>query len=257
MPETEFDANEVVAGFPLLSIRHALQWVGLMDDRDDIKSVAESLKCPNSQAERVLETLEERGFVTKTAKKRQWAQTPLGWRLSRTWQPPRRLHPVIERDDQGNATNQGFDTIPCFILRTEGDDDVFEEADLDVGVWTEFESDKLIEINLTQPDDYDHRDSSQIERSVYISVSDAKQFAKSLLEAIEYADKEIARRATAKPKPRPRPREEKRTTKDVEPSKSTSPATAVATGKAHAKVTSQKPKKDPLAATLRELQRRK
>lgn len=254
MSEPEFDANEVVAGFPLLSIRHALQWVGMMDDRDDIKSVADALKCPPSQAERVLESLEERGFVTKAAKKRQWDQTPLGWQLSRRWQPPRRLHPVIERDDQGNATNRGFDTIPCFILRSQGEDDVFEEADLDVGVWTEFENDKLVEFTLSQPDDYDHRDSSQIDRSVYISVSDAKQLAKSLQEAIEHAEKELARRATAKP--RPRPREEKRPTKDVEPNKPTSPA-ATASGKSGEKATAQRPKKDLLAATLKELQRRK
>lgn len=133
---------------------------------------------------------------------------------------------------------------------------MFEEADLDVGVWTEFESDKLVEFSLSQPDDYDHRDSSQIDRSVYISVSDAKQLAKSLQEAIEYAEKELARRATAKPRPRPRPREEKRSTKDVEPNKSTSPA-PTAPSKTGARATAQKPKKDLLAATLKELQRRK
>jgi DNA-binding IclR family transcriptional regulator len=110
MSETEFNANEVVAGFPLLSIRHALQWVGVMPDRDDIKTVAEALKCSASQAERILETLEERGFVTKAPKKRQWDQTAEGYQLSRKWQPPRRLHPVIDRDDENNATNTGFES---------------------------------------------------------------------------------------------------------------------------------------------------
>lgn len=257
MSETEFNANEVVAGFPLLSIRHALQWVGVMPDRDDIKTVAEALKCPASQAERILETLEERGFVTKAPKKRQWDQTAQGYRLSRGWQPPRRLHPVIERDDENNATNYGFETVQCFVLRTKEDDDVFEEADLDVGVFTEYESDKLVEINLSQPDDYERRNGAQIERSVYLSVSDAKQFAKGLQEAIEYAEKELTRRATRKPRPKKRPREE-RAPKATEPSKSASPALATAPEtKKPEKALPQKPRKDLLAATLKELRRKK
>ena len=83
----EFNAYEVIAGFPLLAIRRAISWVGVMDDRDDIKTVAESLGCPYPQAERVLEALERRGFVSRTKVPRQWENTEFARQL-RHWQPP-------------------------------------------------------------------------------------------------------------------------------------------------------------------------
>jgi hypothetical protein len=259
MPAKEFDATEVVAGFPLPSIRHALQWVGVMDDRDDIKTVAEALKCPNSQAERVLENLEERGFVAKGTRKRQWEQTPLGWRLSHEWQPPRRIHPVIVRDDDDDddddVINRGFDTVPCFILRSNGDDDTFEEADLDVGVWVQYESDKVVELNISQPYDYEHRNSSRIEWSVYLGVADAKQFAKALLEAIEHGEKEIARRVAYKPRKRKQKTAAafKRDATTGFGQRGAAQPSAAARPKAK-KATKLAPKsKDPLAATLKEL----
>jgi hypothetical protein len=39
----EFEANERIAGFSLLSIKHARTMVRIMEDRDDIAHVARSL----------------------------------------------------------------------------------------------------------------------------------------------------------------------------------------------------------------------
>lgn len=202
MEQPEFDASEVIAGFPLASIKRALTWVGLMDDRDDIKNVADALHCPSGQAERVLEALERRGLVTKAAHKRQWETTDLGKRLNYHWHPPRRIEPVIEREAGRGATNEVFETVPCSILRTSSDNGAaFEEADLDVGVFVEYESDRVIEISVSQPDDYDHRgESSVIESSVYIGVDEAKRFATALQKSIERAERELTRRKTAKPR---------------------------------------------------------
>jgi hypothetical protein len=195
----EFNAYEVIAGFPLLAIRRAISWVGVMDDRDDIKTVADSLGCPYPQAERVLETLERRGFVSRTKAARQWENTQLGHELHR-WQPPRRTQPVSERDEDlgEDVCNQVFDEVPCAIFRMGAADsgDTFEEADLEVGVFIEYESPRVIEISISQPDDYDHREeSARIESTVHFGVDEAKRFAVALQQAIERAEAEIARRA--------------------------------------------------------------
>lgn len=206
--KTEFDASEVIAGFPLTSIKRAIAWVGIMDDRDDIKNVADALGCQRPQAERVLEALERRGLVTKSAKKHQWDTTQLGWQLRFQWQPPRQIEPVIDREEETDAINEGFGTVPCSILRSKPDDDLsFEEADLDVSVFIEYESPRVIEISICQPDYYDRREdsSSTIETSVYIGVEEAKRFAEALTSAITRAEAEMVRRASVKPKRRKPP----------------------------------------------------
>jgi hypothetical protein len=116
------------------------------------------------------------------------------------WQPPRRTQPVIERDEDpgDDVCSQMFDEVPCAVYRSGSTDggDTFEEADLCVGVFIEYESPRVIEISTSQPDDYDHRqESATIESSVYISVDEAKRFAVALQQAIERAEAEIARRA--------------------------------------------------------------
>src|SRR4051794_19677440 len=107
MEKADFDSGETIAGFPLLRIKHALGWVGIMDDRDDVARVSEALACPRSQAERVLAALERRGLVTPTTVKNQWNTTRLGWELAHRWKPPPRLEPAIalEDDDDSNAIN--------------------------------------------------------------------------------------------------------------------------------------------------------
>jgi hypothetical protein len=207
--DQEFNAAEVIAGFPLLSIRRALLHVGMMPDRDDIKLVAESLGCRPNQAESVLQAMERRGLVTKAQKKRQWEVTDLGRDLRWHWKPPRRMQPVIDRDDDSDAVNEGFEIVWCSLLRTQRDDSaMFEEAQFEVGVFVEYDTDRVVELSVVQPDDYDHPDSSStIETSVYLSVTDAKKFAQGLQTAIEHAEAEITRRATAKPRRRRRTRE--------------------------------------------------
>jgi hypothetical protein len=202
MEKEEFTASEVVAGFPLVSIKRALSHVGLMDDRDDIKIVAEALRCPRGQAEGVLDTLERRGFVTKAGKKNKWDMTPLGNRLRFHWKPPRRIEPVIERDEDSAAINEGFESVWCSILRADSNDSItFEEGQFEVGVFVDYESDRVIELSVVQPDFYDDPESSStIETSVYLDVAEAKKLAHGLQAAIERAEAEIARRAAAKPR---------------------------------------------------------
>jgi hypothetical protein len=172
--ESEFDANERVAGFPLAGIQRALGWVGIMDDRDDIKCVAEALHCPPSQAARVLDELEKRGFVTRAGMKNQWKHTEKGWRLAHAWQSSRRLIPAIESPSTG--TNLILESVPCSILRTTEDNaDVFEEARVSVGVHVEYEGERLIEIAVEQPNDYDEPDGGAlIDRTLYVTAGDAK-----------------------------------------------------------------------------------
>lgn len=104
-----------------------------------------------------------------------------------------------------------IDDVPCAILRGGSDDNhTFEDADLGVGAFIEYESPRVIEITILQPDDYDHRDEAAIiERSLYIGVDEAKRFGVALQEAIEKAEAEIARRAlvdSTRKKRRPRAR---------------------------------------------------
>jgi hypothetical protein len=199
MTEDDFDANERVAGFSLVSIKRALGWIGIMDDRDDIKSVVEALKCPPRQALRVLEELERRELITKTAKRNQWQTTPKGHRLAFYWLPPRRFIPAIERASRP-VSGMGFDSVRCGILRSTADGaDMFEEAEIDPAMSVEHEGQRLVEINVTQPHDYDEpHGGARIELSLYLSPAEAKAFVGGLQQAIEAADKETARRAAQK-----------------------------------------------------------
>lgn len=193
--DEEFDGNDRVLGFSLVSIKRALGWVGIMDDRDDVRSVSQALKCPEQQAIRVLEELERRGFVAKTEKRRQWTTTPKGHRLAFFWLPPRRFSPAIERET--SRCGEGFPPSRCGILRsTEDGADMFEEAEIDPTLSVQYEGDRLVEINVTQPHDYDDDEAggASIELSVYLTAAEAKALAASLQQAITAAEREAARR---------------------------------------------------------------
>ena len=197
----EFDPNERIAGFSLLSIKHALTMVGIMEDRDDIAHVARSLGCPEQQAVRVLEELERRGLVTKGPKRKQWDTTKKGHRLVWYWHPPPVLRPAIEYEASRGSINEEFQAVPCSIWRyTEDEEEMFEDGELDVGIHVDYDTDRLIEINVSQIDQYqgESHGASTCELSVYISPTDAKNFVAGLQEAIERAEKEAALRVTKK-----------------------------------------------------------
>src|SRR5579859_3638391 len=203
MQNATFDPAETIAGFPLKSIRRALGSIGIMDG-DHVAHVAKTLSCPRSQAERVLAAAERRGLVTPTGVKDQWKTTDLGWELAMHWKPPPRIEPAIalDGDDDPKAINEVFDEVPCSLLRTTpDDDDAFEESTLQVGVFVEYASPRVIEISVSIPDDYDYPDeSATIESSVYIGVEDAKRLMKALQTSVERAEQEIARRKGMPPR---------------------------------------------------------
>ena len=114
--ETDFDANTMVAGFPLVKIKAALTWVGIMEDRDDVKNVADALLCHRPQASHVLEELEQQGYVTRSGKRGQWETTDRGRSLVFHWQPPRKLESAIEREDDDGAGHGTYHDSPRFIL---------------------------------------------------------------------------------------------------------------------------------------------
>ena len=95
MDEKDFDADERIAGFSLLSIRDAIQLVGLMEDQDDVKHLSTVLKCGRDQARGVLEKLEQRGLVERMSKRNRWKVTALGHKLAFDWHPPRTFRPAI------------------------------------------------------------------------------------------------------------------------------------------------------------------
>ncbi len=197
----EFDANDRVVGFSLLRIKRAMQWIGITEDRDDVDYVAEALGCPEPQALRVLEELEHRGLVTKAQRKRQWNTTQKGHRLALYWHPPRVLRPAIEYEAGPGSINEQFKAIPCSIWRhTPDQDEMFEEGELDVGIHVDYDTDRLIEINISQIDEYqgESNGSSVCERSVYISAADAKSLVAGLQKAIERAEAEAVVRANRK-----------------------------------------------------------
>jgi hypothetical protein len=197
----EFDPDERICGFSMLSIKRAMQLIGIMEDRDDVDHVADSLCCPPQQALRVLEELEQRGLVTKAQKKRQWDTTQKGHRLALHWHPPRVLRPAIEYEAGAGSINEQFKAVPCSIWRyTPDDDEMFEEGEIDVGVHVDYDHDRLIEINISQIDEYqgESNGAALCERSVYISPADARSFLSGLQEAIERAGKEAALRVTQK-----------------------------------------------------------
>lgn len=193
--EANFDANHRIAGFSLTSIKRAILHVGLMDDRDDIDTVAQYLNCGRRQAERVLEELEREQLVTRTSNPRQWKTTERGHALGFYWQPPRRFQPVIERESRGGL-NEMFGEAPCLILRSAAEqEDLFEEAFIEAGVFVEYEGDHLVEVSLIQPNDYEEpAGGARIDTSIYLTPAAAKTLAESLRKSIEGAEREVARR---------------------------------------------------------------
>jgi hypothetical protein len=188
----------MVAGFPLASIQRALAYVGMLESMDDIKNVSEGLRCPPHQALRVLEELERRGYVTKLKKAKYWDLTERGRSLAYYWKPPRKLHPAIEREDSDIACMEAFGTVQCFILRpTSDDEDVFEDAVLDVGVNLQYDNERLIELNVVLPHDYEEPEgNATIESSAYVSVAEAKVLISGLQDSVTRAERELARRAS-------------------------------------------------------------
>jgi hypothetical protein len=152
-------------------------------------------------AVRVLEELERRGLVTRTAKRKQWKTTEQGHRLAFYWHPPRRFTPIIERQSRGREINEGFAEVPCGIRRASSDEgEMFEEAELNVGVFVDYEGERLVEIAVLQPDEYqgDSAGSGLEDLAVYLSPEDAKKFAEGLQKAVERAEAEVARRRAQK-----------------------------------------------------------
>ena len=194
MAEQDFDANELIAGFPLLRIKRALSSFVLIRPRDDVKVLAQTLRCPPRQALRVLDELERRGLVTKMTKPKRWEPTPKGNQLAYHWHPPRRFLPAIERDPESSMPNQGLESVPCSILRfTPDEEDVFEEALAEVGVNADYEGERLVEITVMQPDDYDDHCAGLCDMIFYLAPADATRFAAGLQTAIEKAEAEVAR----------------------------------------------------------------
>jgi hypothetical protein len=73
---------------------------------------------------------------------------------------------------------------------------VFEDAFLDVGVNVQYENERLVEINVVLPHDYEEPESNAtIESTVYIGVAEARVILTGLQTAITRAEKELARRA--------------------------------------------------------------
>lgn len=204
MENADFNPAETLAGFPLLSIKRALGFVGILDDRDDVALVAQALSCRRPQAAQVLAAAERRGLVRPTQVKNQWETTPLGWQLAMHWKPPARIEPAVALEDvpDSKAINEVFDDVPCSILRTTPDDaEAFEEARLEVGVFVDYASPRVIQISVSVPDDYDHPDSNAtLDASVYIGIAEAKRFAGALQTAIARAEAELTRRTTLWPK---------------------------------------------------------
>lgn len=195
--EEQFDATEIIAGFPLPSIQRALANVCMLESKDSVQNVAEGLRCPSRQAARVLEELERRGFVVKSNKRAHWDLTQRGKALAFYWKPPGRLHPAIEREDADIACMESFGSATCFVLRpTSDNEDVFEEAMLDVGVNLQYENERVIEVNLMLPHNYDEPEGgATIESSFYINIAEAKAVVSGLQDAVSRAEKELARRA--------------------------------------------------------------
>lgn len=198
--DEEFDVEERISGFSLLNIKRALSRVSISDDRDDIHNVERALRCHPGQALRVLEELERRGFVSKTTKRNKWDVTALGWRLVYHWQPPRQFTPAIEREEEREACGEIFESTRCSVLRSAPDGgEMFEEAEIEVATSVTYESARVVEIDITQPDDYDEPDSArEIALSAYLTISEAKALVESLGKAIAKGQEEIARRAAKK-----------------------------------------------------------
>lgn len=198
MADVDLDATRMIGGFPLPEIKRALCLVGINEDRNDLTHAASRLKCGTKQARRVLDDLVDQGFVSKARKRNQWDLTDTGRDLVYRWQPPRRFVPAIDRD--GPTRNEMTESVPCLILRsTDANNDVFEEALVEVGISDDFETDAVIEFSVHQPDMYNDSDGSGVVAMIAcVSIADAKKYAQGLERAIAKAESNEARRAKAR-----------------------------------------------------------
>lgn len=197
----DFDMAETVAGYPLVKIKHALSTVGLLDDRNDVAIVADSLGCSRPKAARVLGSLQLRGFVTPGEKKNQWRLTALGRRLAYQWRPPPKLEPATALADVDGATiSEVLGAVRCSVLRAQGDDDAFEEAEIHVGICVAFASPRVLEVSVEIPDDLENPDSGSTSETIaYLGLTEAKRLTRMLQRAIRRGEAEIARRRQLKP----------------------------------------------------------
>ena len=198
MDEKDFDADERIAGFSLLSIRDAIQLVGLMEDQDDVKHLSTVLKCGRDQARGVLEKLEQRGLVERMSKRNRWKVTALGHKLAFDWHPPRTFRPAIRYGNEAIVVLEHCADAPCSIWRHSSDQEaMFEEAELNVALNPEYEGERLIEVEVMQLDEYqgERGGGGESALAVHIGAEDARNLAAGLLKAAERAEREVARRA--------------------------------------------------------------
>jgi hypothetical protein len=113
--------------------------------------------------------------------------------------PPAEVYPGDRaRADRGDL-NEGFANVPCAIWRSDDDGgEMFEEAELNVSINSDYEGDRLVEISVLQPDDYQGESggSSTEAIAVYLSAGNARAFANGLLKAVERAEAEGVRKRT-------------------------------------------------------------
>jgi predicted transcriptional regulator len=198
MEEKDFDANERIAGFSLLSVKKAIQLLAMSEDGDDVKHVSTALKCGRDQAQRVLEKLEERGLVEKTSKRSRWKTTALGVKLAFHWHPPRTFRPAIRYGNEAFVVSEHFASTECSIWRCSPDEEaMFEEAELHVAMNPEYEGERLIEVEVVQPDEYQGEigGGGESALALHISPTAARTMATGLLNAAERAEHEVERRA--------------------------------------------------------------
>jgi hypothetical protein len=198
MEQKDFDANERIAGFSLLSVKRAIQFLGMNEDQSDAKHVSTVLGCGLAQARQVLERLEQRGLIEKTSKRNRWKTTPLGNELSFSWQPPRTFRPAIRHGTEAFVVSEHCADVPCWIWRCSPDEEaMFEEAELHVAMNPEYEGERLIEVEVVQPDEYQGESGGGGESAlaVHVSPGDARALAAGLLKAAERAEHELVQRA--------------------------------------------------------------
>jgi len=252
-PIEDIDPNAMIAGFPPLSIKHALWDLVLHDGSDGTAKFAAALGCGLNQATDVLETLEKGGFIARIGKRKKWDLAPRGHHMVFYWKPPRRFTPAIEREEEPDVCGEIIESVPCSILRSGSDQSVvFEEAILDVGVSVDYEFERVIMVDLLQPDDYDSPDgSSRIEATIHLSIGAARKLREGLLLAIAHGQEELARRASVvakRPEP-PIPAQPKGKAKRGRDQKSAQSASTTLQSRASSTVSSEVPRPKTVEAS--------
>lgn len=197
MDQKDFDANERIAGFSLL-VKRAIQFLGMKQEQSDAKHVSTVLGCGLEQARQVLERLEQRGLIERTAGRNRWRTTPLGNKLAYSWHPPRTFRPAIRHGTEAFVVSEHCADAPCWIWRSSSDEEVmFEEAELHVAMNPEYEGERLIEVEVVQLDEYQGESGGGGESAlaVHVSPSDARALAAGLMKAADHAERELEQRA--------------------------------------------------------------